>query len=84
MAMTRENIKDELFAVMQPYIERLREPEVIAAADAAKAAGVVKALYEKCVEGEPPRAGGTALSRAEIIDIVRSVMETAPDGKEIK
>lgn len=89
--MDRNNIKDELFAAMLPYVERLRDPDVIAAADAAKAAGVVKALYEKCVEGGPPQAAGPTLSRAEIIEIVRNALaapepegNAAPEEEEAK
>lgn len=83
MDITKSNIKDELFAAMLPYVERLRAPDVIAATDAAKAAGVIKALYEKCVEGEPPRIEGPALGRGEIIEIIRSVM-AAPSARPLE
>jgi hypothetical protein len=82
MATTRDTLKDDLFAVMQPYIERLRDPEVISATDAAKAAGVIKALYEKCVEERSPAPELPSLTRAEIVEIVRGALAAAPEGKE--
>lgn len=95
MDITRDNIRDELFAAMVPYIERLRDPEIIAATDAAKAASVIKALYEKCAASEDDRFKEEALARCEVIDIVNRVLApgggtgnnsetTAPDGEEME
>jgi hypothetical protein len=78
MDITRDNIRDELFAAMVPYIERLRDPEIIAATDAAKAASVIKALYEKCAASEDARFKEEVLTRYEVIDIVNRVL--APSG----
>ena len=74
MDLTRENIRDELFAAMLPYVERLRDSEVVAATDAAKAAGVIRALYEKCAAAEDAGPKEETLTRCEVIDIVNRVL----------
>ena len=78
MDITRRNVKDELFAAMVPYVERLRDPEVVASTDAAKAASVIRALYEKCVEVSASDGDAPRLSRREAIDILTAADASPP------
>jgi hypothetical protein len=80
-------IIDLLRNTLRPYIERLGDPEVVAATDARAAASIVKMLLDSCDYGaDAPAPNEDTLCRREMLEILREIVreqsraENAPPG----
>ncbi len=73
MSDLKKDLSEMLRETLRPYIERLRDPEVVAATDARAAAAVVKMLLEKSPE-EPAEEKSQATDRREILEALERLV----------
>ena len=72
-------IREMLQGALRPYVERLRDPDVVESVDARTAASIVKMLLETCEAiAEESQDQSDALSRREILELLREISSEQP------
>ena len=86
MSDLKNDLSEILRETLRPYLERLRDPEVVAATDARAAAAVVKMLLEKSPE-ESVEEKPQATDRREILEVLERLVSArdaeSPDPESI-
>jgi hypothetical protein len=89
MTDSRKELTGLLYEALMPYLERLRDPKVIAETDARAAATVVKMLLDRAPADEADDESETEAGcgrgcappdRAEILEIIRGVLREKHNG----
>ena len=75
-------IRKMLQGALQPYVERLNDPDVVKSVDARTAATIVKMLLETCEAiADESQDQSDTLSRREILDLLREISSEQPRTK---